>query len=115
MILNGLGGKIFSQQHAENSARLANAVQPEYLATLVVSFPQGEQRFRADFPEWEPLGQRELFGEMERFLSPPFIRGARYGTRASTVLAIGHDGRASFHEKRYGADGVFLGETREEF
>lgn len=69
MILNGLGGKVFSQQHAENSARLANAVQPEYLATLVVSFPKGEQRFRADFPEWEPLGRQELFVEMERFLS----------------------------------------------
>jgi radical SAM superfamily enzyme YgiQ (UPF0313 family) len=69
MILNGLGGKIYSTQHAENSARLANEVQPEYLATLVVSFPQGEQRFRADFPEWEPLGQHELFVEMEEFLS----------------------------------------------
>ena len=69
MILNGLGGKVYSRQHAENSARLANATQPEYLATLVVSFPQGEQRFRADFPEWEPLSQNELFIEMEQFLS----------------------------------------------
>ena len=69
MILNGLGGKIYSRQHAENSARLANATQPEYLATLVVSFPQGEQRLRAGFPEWEPLDQQELFVEMEQFLS----------------------------------------------
>lgn len=69
MILNGLGGKIYSRQHAENSARLANATQPEYLATLVVSFPKGEQRFRADFPEWEALAQPELFVEMEQFLS----------------------------------------------
>ena len=69
MILNGLGGKAVSMQHAENSARLANATQPEYLATLVVSFPQGEERFRAGFPGWEPLGQHELFVEMERFLS----------------------------------------------
>ncbi|NTV71573.1 MAG: radical SAM protein [Azonexaceae bacterium] len=69
MILNGLGGKALSQQHAENSARLANATQPEYLATLVVSFPQGEERFRAGFPGWEPLVQHELFVEMERFLS----------------------------------------------
>ena len=69
MILNGLGGTVYSQQHAENSARLANATQPEYLATLVVSFPVGEQRFRAGFPEWEPLSQHELFVETERFLS----------------------------------------------
>ncbi len=69
MILNGLGGKALSAQHADNSARLANATQPEYLATLVVSFPQGEQRLRAGFPGWEPLSQHELFVEMERFLS----------------------------------------------
>ena len=69
MILNGLGGKVYSRQHAENSARLANATQPEYLATLVVSFPQGEQRFRAGFPAWEPLNQHELFVEMEQFLA----------------------------------------------
>ena len=69
MILNGLGGKVYSRQHAENSARLANATQPEYLATLVVSFPLGEQRFRSGFPEWEPLSQHELFVETEQLLS----------------------------------------------
>ncbi|MDR0775239.1 MAG: radical SAM protein [Azonexus sp.] len=69
MILNGLGGQVWSRQHAENSARLANATQPEYLATLVVSFPQGEQRFRAAFPAWKPLNQHGLFVEMEQFLS----------------------------------------------
>lgn len=69
MLLNGLGGKVHSEQHAENSAKLANLTQPEYLATLVVSFPGGDRRFRAGFPEWEPLSQHELFVEMERFLS----------------------------------------------
>ncbi len=69
MILNGLGGRALSAQHADHSARLANATQPEYLATLVVSFPTGEQRLRAGFPGWEPLSQPELFVEMERFLS----------------------------------------------
>lgn len=69
MILNGLGGKALSTQHAENSARLANATQPEYLSTLVVSFPQGEARFRAGFPGWAPLDQHELFVEMARFLA----------------------------------------------
>ncbi len=68
MILNGLGGKALSAQHADNSARLLNATQPEYLATLVVSFPHGEQRLRAGFPGWEPLDQHELFVETERFL-----------------------------------------------
>lgn len=69
MILNGLGGQVYTRQHAEMSAKLANLTQPEYLATLVVSFPKGEERFRADFPEWEPLSQHELFTELEDFIS----------------------------------------------
>jgi radical SAM superfamily enzyme YgiQ (UPF0313 family) len=69
MILNGLGGRVMWAQHAENSARLLNATQPEYVATLVVSFPQGEDRLRAGFPGWETLSQHELFVEMERILS----------------------------------------------
>ena len=69
MILNGLGGPAHSEAHAMASARLANLTQPEYLSTLVVSFPKGEQRFRADFPDWEPLDQLALFREMEIFLS----------------------------------------------
>ena len=74
MILNGLGGEILSRQHAEGSARLANATQPEYLATLVVSFPRGDDRFRASFPDWTPLSQRGLFEEMACFLSALDLR-----------------------------------------
>lgn len=74
MILNGLGGKTLSVRHAANSARLANTTQPEYLATLVVSFPQGEQRFRAGFPEWQACDQSELFAEMENFISALDLR-----------------------------------------
>ncbi len=68
MLLNGLGGRLHSMQHAQNSARLVNLAQPEFLATLVVSFPQGEGRFRQNYPQWEPLNQQELFFEMEQFL-----------------------------------------------
>jgi hypothetical protein len=68
MILNGLGGTALWQQHADHSAQLINATRPEYLATLVVSFPLGEERLRAGFPGWEPLSQHELFVEMERFI-----------------------------------------------
>ncbi|TDX66480.1 radical SAM family protein [Methylosinus sp. sav-2] len=69
MILNGLGGAALSEAHAENSAALLNAAQPEFLATLVVSFPKGEARFRADFPDFAPLDVPGLLREMERFLS----------------------------------------------
>lgn len=69
MILNGLGGRALSRQHAVNSAALMNATQPEYLATLVVSFPKGEERFRSGFDDWQELSIVELMEEMELLLS----------------------------------------------
>jgi len=68
MILNGLGGQALSAQHADNSARLMNEAQPEYLSTLVVSFPMGEARFRQQFADYQPLTQLQLFTEVERLL-----------------------------------------------
>lgn len=69
MILNGLGGETLSAAHAEGSARLINAAQPEYLATLVVTLANDGARLRATWPDWQALTQAGLFREMERFLS----------------------------------------------
>lgn len=49
--------------------------------------------------------------ERERWLSSAFIRGERYGTRASTIVAIGHDGRGVVVERRFGPFGHEEGET----
>jgi radical SAM superfamily enzyme YgiQ (UPF0313 family) len=68
MILNGLGGSRLSKQHALNSARLMNAAQPEYLSTLVVSFPTGDERFKQKYPDFQPLNQTQLFQEMQWLL-----------------------------------------------
>ena len=89
MILNGLGGQAMSAQHAENSARLMNATQPEYVSTLVVSFPLGEARYRAAFPGWEPLDQHGLFIEMERFIETLELRRTVFRSdHASNWLAL---------------------------
>ncbi|ARU56908.1 radical SAM domain protein [Oleiphilus messinensis] len=70
MILNGLGGRKFSEQHALNSARLMNETQPEYVSTLVVSFPMGDARFRDGFAgQFEPLQQQELFQEIRTLIA----------------------------------------------
>ena len=69
MVLNGLGGETLSRQHAINTATLCNETQPDYLSTLVVSFPQGEERFREGFGEdFVPLSQQGLFEEIRTFL-----------------------------------------------
>jgi radical SAM superfamily enzyme YgiQ (UPF0313 family) len=70
MILNGLGGPELSQQHALNSARLMNEAQPDFLSTLVVSFPLGEERFAKNFAgRFRQLNQQELFQEMATLLT----------------------------------------------
>ncbi|MBB4199478.1 radical SAM protein [Rhodoblastus sphagnicola] len=74
MILNGLGGEVYSRQHAENSARLANETQPEFLATLVVSFPKGDARLRERFPEFAPLSIDGLLREMELLVATLDLR-----------------------------------------
>ncbi|GAA0839271.1 radical SAM protein [Marinobacter szutsaonensis] len=69
MVLNGLGGEVLSRQHAINTALLCNETLPDYLSTLVVSFPQGEERFRAGFgDDFVPLSQQGLFEEIRLFL-----------------------------------------------
>ncbi len=70
MIINGLGGKHYSTQHAIHSARLINDTQPEYLATLVLFFSQGSKRFIEYFGEdYEPSTMLDLFQEMHTFIS----------------------------------------------
>jgi radical SAM superfamily enzyme YgiQ (UPF0313 family) len=105
MLLNGLGGRTLTRQHAENSARLANLTQPEFLATLVVSFPQGEDRFRHGFPEWEPLNQPELFAEMEQFIQALELKRTVFRSdHASNWLvlkgALGAEKERLLHEVR---------------
>jgi radical SAM superfamily enzyme YgiQ (UPF0313 family) len=70
MILNGMGGMKYSQQHAENSARLMNEAQPDFLSLLVVSYPMGDERVREGFKgEYELPDQRTLFMEMRHLIS----------------------------------------------
>jgi len=69
MILNGLGGKELSKQHAINSAKLINEVQPEYVSTLVLSMPYGEQHFLNRYNgKFTMQNQLELIEEMGLFL-----------------------------------------------
>ncbi len=96
MILNGLGGEALSAQHAEHSARLANATQPEYLSTLVLTLHGGGTRFRQAWPQWQPLAQHGLFREMERFLSALELR--------RTVFRADHISNALVLKGTLGAD-----------
>ena len=73
MILNGMGGKRYSEQHAINSARLMNDAQPEYLSTLVVSFPTGMERYQQGFQGAHRKTKRLLISIGELDLWPFFM------------------------------------------
>jgi len=69
MILNGIGGKTFSRQHALASARLVNDTQPDYLATLVLTFYRGREKFEAGFDHrFDELDTVDLCKEMKILL-----------------------------------------------
>ena len=70
MILNGLGGLQYSRQHAENTARIVNIIQPELLSSLVLSFPFGLEHFKKRFKgNYMPMKIVDLLKEMQIFIS----------------------------------------------
>jgi radical SAM superfamily enzyme YgiQ (UPF0313 family) len=69
MILNGLGGKIYSEQHAIQSARLINEINPKFLSTLTLSQPFGQAHYKKRFlGEYQPQTLRELAIELKLFI-----------------------------------------------
>jgi uncharacterized protein with NRDE domain len=79
------------------------------LTPLFVALADRTRARDADLPETGvPL-------EWERLLSAPFIVSKGYGTRCSTVLAIGRDGSARFVERSFDARGDTTGEVAFEF
>jgi len=69
MLINGVGGKSLSKQHAINSAKVLNATQPKYASTLVLTAHKGmshyKERYKGEFIELE---KKELFEEMKLFM-----------------------------------------------
>lgn len=69
MIINGMGGRKYSKQHAINSAKLVNETQPDYLATLVLFFSGNKEKVEQGFDgEFTPLNTAELCEEMRSFI-----------------------------------------------
>ncbi len=57
----------------------------------------------------EELPDTGVGADLERFLSPPFIVGERYGTRCTSVLALGERSRVA--ERRFDSAGRSIGEV----
>ena len=69
MILNGLGGKKYSTQHALNTAELINKTNPKLLSSLTLSLPYGQKYYEGKFKgEYVPLTIVDLASELKLFI-----------------------------------------------
>ena len=53
--------------------------------------------------------------QLERMLAPVFVTAGDYGTRASTVLIVNHNGRVDFAERSFGPGGELQNTVEFEF
>ena len=90
MIINGVGGTKFSEQHALNSALLANKTQPEFLSSLIINHPQGQDRFQAGYKgEYVLMNQHERFRELRTFVEALELNNTVFRSdHASNQLAL---------------------------
>ena len=90
MILLGAAGRDGSRRHAEESARVVNAIQPRFVSTLVMSpvpgTPLGDQDARGEFEHLTPV---ELAAELRVFLAGLELTGSIFrSNHASNYLAL---------------------------
>lgn len=90
MILLGAGGRALSEEHARESARVVNAIQPRFVSTLVMTPVEGtplyEQSQRGEVDELSPL---ELARELREFVAGLELSGAVFrSNHASNYLAL---------------------------
>ncbi len=79
MIITGLGGKKYSRQHAIRSAEVVSAINPDFLSTLVLSFPLGADHYTNRFKgSYEPMDQQDLLEEQYVFLENTKLNNVIY-------------------------------------
>jgi len=90
MILLGAGGRALSAEHARESARVVNAIQPRFVSTLVMTPVEGtplwEEHARGDAETLSPL---ELAAELRAFVAGLELEGSVFrSNHASNHLAL---------------------------
>lgn len=137
LLLADTGGCHYLGNHPLQQQALASGIHGLSNATLNSPWPKSEHLRRAlqDWlalgeddpgPLWQALADPHIPAdaqlpstgvglERERQLGPVFIRGEQYGTRASTLVAIDHAGAGWLIERRYGSQGLYLGQNHWQF
>jgi radical SAM superfamily enzyme YgiQ (UPF0313 family) len=108
MILLGAGGRAGSLEHARESARVINAIDPRFVSTLVMTPVEGtplyEEAQRGEVDELSPL---ELARELREFVGGLELSGAVFrSNHASNYLAVNGTLPRHKHELLAALDGV---------
>jgi uncharacterized protein with NRDE domain len=123
MIGDQHGLQYISNRPADVSASLTNGVHGLSNAVQDERWPRKERLNRA-LKGWLDGGAADpktLFGILgdahvnDVDAHPIFIRNAVYGTRCSTILAVGRDGVGRIMERRFDSAGNSLGDSAEAF
>lgn len=71
MVVLGIGGRTYTTQHIDDTARLVSLVSPDYLAALNLQLEEGiHQEFLSKFAEpFIPLTDYQVLDELERLVS----------------------------------------------
>lgn len=71
MVILGIGGRTYTTQHIDDTARLVSLVSPDYLAALNLQLEEGvHQEFLSKFAEpFIPLTDYQVLDELERLVS----------------------------------------------
>ncbi|MFT7517031.1 MAG: radical SAM superfamily enzyme YgiQ (UPF0313 family) [Myxococcota bacterium] len=90
MILLGAGGHALSQQHALDSARVVNAINPRFVSTLVMTPTENTPLFEADQRgEVDHLSPLELAAELREFIAALDVQGTIFrSNHASNYLTL---------------------------
>jgi len=121
IILNALGGKTFSEQHAINSAKILNEVQPEFASALTLSFPFGLEHFKKRFiGNYIPMNIPEILEELKIFISHTELEGTIFrSNHASNYLVLegilGRDKQRFIDEINFALNNPQLANLREEW
>ncbi len=121
IILNGVGGKKYSEQHAINSAKILNEIQPEFASSLILSFPHGENHYKSKFKDdYNSMNTLELLQEMEIFIEHTQLQSTIYrSNHASNYIdlsgVLSKDKQRFLEQLRYAINNPDKAGLREEW
>lgn len=64
----GLGGKKYSNEHVNDTAKLLGIVAPKYTSALTLMLPLGIERIKKEFSDWEEITAVDSLMELKLFI-----------------------------------------------